>query len=430
MEFDQHYQKHFAAHVLRDGHFLSRVHRDLQPEFFADENLRRLMRLCLSHYEQFKNAPNVMIFQVLDSWKSRQLISEAHHTICSTLADDLFSVQLQNSAYLLEEFDRFVSTQRFTAAAPDITEAFRRGDVKHAEQLCKAAFSYRPSWTATLGREYTADPADRVRRREMEDTTRFWTLIPEIDQHMDGMLHSEIGIWMSQRTSGGKSAALALMARSGLMQSRNVLLFTLEMTEEQYEDRIDQTIAGVPRSGLKDATSLQKSLNRVMRQGGRLRIVSLPPYKTTITHLREHCEMLRQIHGFHADILLIDYIGLVGPHHDSLRGDLYGTAQDVGSSLLQWVKEEKLICWTAAQSGRATTEKDHAVPEDIAGGVPISQIAQYIVTINQSPAEQMENKYRLFLGKNRDGKARVMETVSCDLSRMQFWKFTDPDPNP
>lgn len=429
MQFDQHYQKHFAAHVLRDSHFLSRVHRDLQPEFFADENVRRLVRLCLSHFEQFDVAPGVMIFNVLDSWKSRDMISEAHHTVCSTLADDFFGLQLQNSAYLLEEFDRFIATQKFTTAAPDITEAFRRGDINRAQALCKAAFAYRPGHMASLGREYLADPTRRVQRRESEDTKRLWTLIPELDQHMDGMSRGEIAIWMSQRTSGGKSAALALQARSAMLQSRNVLLFTLEMTVDQYEDRIDQTIAGVTRADLRDTGKLQKALHRVMRQGGRLWTVAMPAYKTTIPAMRDCAEMIRQVHGFSADVLIIDYIGLVGPAHDSLRGDLYATAQDVGSSLLGWVQEDLLCCHTAAQSGRATTEKDVAVPEDIAGGIPMSQIAQYIISLNQAPAEMVNNKYRLHLGKNRDGKARVTEEISCDLSRMQFWKFTDPTPH-
>lgn len=424
MKFDQHFQKCFAAHLLREGSFVESVRRDVTAEHFADENLRRLMRLVLTFFDEHKSSPGALVFQELDSWRSRQLISEEQYKICATLADDLFKVQLENRSYLLQEFERYIRHQMFVSKAPEITEAFQRGEIDRAEKCFKEVFSFRRNQGVNLGREFSGDPSERIHRRTHQDDNRLWTLIPELDREVDGISTGEIAIWQSQESSGGKSAALAYLARSVLMQKKRCLLFTLEMTEEQYEDRLDQTIVGLRKAELKSASEIQNRVSWLLRFGGGLRIVHLPAYLTKVSDLRRAAELIRQIHNFIPDVVLIDYADLLGPEDDRLRGDLYAIGADVFSHLLGWMQADGLRCWTACQSGRKAPEQGYATPSDIAGSLAKIQIAQIVVSINRTPAEAAAGETRLYVGKNRDGRAKFEIPIKSDFSRMQFFKTT------
>lgn len=423
MEFDKHFQKHFAAHVLRDGSFLDQVRRDLDFSIFSDENLQRVMRLCLDFFDKEKKAPGDLVYQILESWRSRELIKEDNYIAAKAICDDLMELALVNKGYLLGEFDRFIRHQMFVSRSALITDAFRHGDIDQAENLIKEVFSFRPSKNIALGRELSADPTSRILRREQQNKDRVWTLIPEIDQYVDGLSVGEIGILQSQRTSGGKSAGLGLLARNFAMQRKKSIIFTLEMTEEQYEDRLDQTIAGLQKHELRDSIRIQKKVTELLRRGGAIRIVQMPAYRTRISDMRESVEMIRKVHNFIPDIVLIDYAGLLAPETPALRNDIYSKGEEIFSHLLGWMQEDSLRCWTACQSGRHTTESAVAVPEDIAGSIAQSQIAQIILSLNRTPDEEANNEFRIYIGKNRDGVSRVTVPIKSDLSRMQLWKY-------
>ena len=428
LPFDKHYQQHFLNHLLRDSDFLLNVVDDVKPELFSDHHYQKIVRLILDFRQDHGSAPGTLIFRVLDSWKDKGSLSEPVHSALTTILDEFFGLPLQNKTFLLAEFSRFARQQMAKSIMIPFMEDVKKGNFESAEQLMRELFLYRPSSKLNLGRRLDPNPTARVIRRLQEDVDRCWTLIPELDSRIDGLRGGELGVFLSQRSSIGKSAALQFLARSLVFQGKKVLIYTLEMSEEAYEDRLDQCIAGLTRKELTNSSVIGKHVQRMFKTGGDIWIAAFPPYMTTVSHLRDHCAMIQNAMNFHADVLIIDYADLLLPESNNLRGDLYGTGAEVYGNLLGWLREENMPCWTVSQSSRAAGEAEFADQHHMGQSIAKIQLAHLAISINRSDEEVKNFLTSLVVIKNREGPARYKVQIKTDFARMAFWSRDGAQP--
>lgn len=434
MEFDLHFQKHFVAHFIRDSKFACYVANDLAPESCTDQNLQAVVRITKPFVQTNRSAPGELIYQHLSDLHTRGGLPKDTYENLKSVLDNLFSVQLQNSDYLLTRFDQWMRSQNFVSRIVPAVEQVKKGNIEEGERLMKEAYLYRLPKFLDLGTEYQFDAASRVERRLSQDSNRFWTLIPEVDKRIDGLNRGELGVFQSQRSSAGKSAALAFLARSALMQGKNILLYTLEMGVPNYEDRLDQCICGLTKRELRDSEKLNKRLVWIARFGGKLHVKKFPPYKTRISDLREHAEMLESMKNFKPDLVLIDYADLLAPETSILRGDLHASGAEVYSSLLCWLDEKQMYGWTAMQSGREAAKAAVADQEHTGGSIAKVQLAHLVLSINRTEEQANAGVTRLFVVKAREDAARYEIEIRTDFARMQFYLLgedfkTDIEPN-
>lgn len=420
-KFDQHFQKCFVAFVMRDSEFLQEVAADLSPELFSDSAMQRIVRVCLDFHAQEKSAPDMLIFRLFDQLRDQGALGQDTYAICSKLADELFATRLQNRRYLLSEFQSFLRHQMFRQLLPIAVEHERKGEFDKCEQTLQKVFTYKPRRALDLGRQLDADPDARVRRRQTEDGQRFWTLIPELDRRIDGLRPGELGVWLSQRSSAGKSAALAFLARSAAFQGRRVVIYTLEMSEEAYEDRLDQTISGLTKKDLRDETAIKTRMAAMLRHGGSIWIKKFPQLGTKISDLRKHWEMLQSVHNFRADVVLIDYADLLDPETPELKVNSNEAAHEVYSAYTSWLGEEGIVSWTGSQSNREAMQEAVADQAHVAKGIAKMQIAHLVISLNRSPEEETQGIIRLYIAKAREDAARYEIPIRTDFSRQQFW---------
>lgn len=419
--FDAHFQRSFLAFMLRDSEFLERVVRDVTHEMFSDEYGKRIVTSCKEFFATHRAAPNTLIFSLFGQYLQAGLIKQDLHDLCTKFADDLFAIPLQNKGYLLGQFEKFLKHRLFEVALPKVVDLIRKADFETAESELKNVFLFKPTSANSFGTEFNANVEERSARRETEEKSRFWLLIPPIDRHIRGLRRGEIGVWQSQRSSAGKSCALAHCAKAFAMQGKNVVIFTLEMGEHAYEDRLDMAISGLSRDGMKDTERLRVRIQGMLRHSGRILVKSLPAYTTRCSDLRAHCRMLESLKGFKADAVLIDYADLLAPETPELRGDLYATGAEVYSYWRSWMQEDDYVGWTGMQSGREAMKEKHADQGHSGGSIAKAQIADVVLSINRTPEEEVNGLTNVHIVKAREDKARFSITFPTDFNRMQFW---------
>lgn len=419
--FDIRYQKAFVAFAMRDSDFLGQVYNDLTPELFADSTLQRVVRLTLDFYKDNQSAPDTLLFQKLDELRVQSLIGQDAFTLCNKLADELFSIKLQNRKYILTEFGNFLKHQLFKVKLPLAVEYEKKGDFEGCQRVMREVFSYRPAREDDLGGLLSPDPIERITRRQKQDYKRLWTLIPEVDGRIDGLRGGELGVLQSQRSSAGKSSALGFLARSFAFQGRKVALYSLEMSREAYEDRLDQTIAGLTKGQLRDDVAIRTRMAAMLRHGGNIWINAMPMNKTRVSDIRRHWEMLQSVHGYRADAIIIDYADLIAPETRELKSNLYALGEEVYRELTGWLQEEDLPCWTAMQSGREAMNETHAGQQHASGSIAKMQIANLVLSINRTEEETREGKTRLHVVKARDDASQFDIEIKTDFARQQFW---------
>lgn len=111
----------------------------------------------------------------------------------------------------------------------------------------------------------------------------------------------------------GKSLILCHFASSYLLQSRNVLYVTLEMSEERIAERIDANLMNV---ALNDLYKISKPVFKVRietiteKTKGRLIIKEYPTGSAHTGHFRALLNELKMKKNFVPDVILIDYLNI------------------------------------------------------------------------------------------------------------------------
>jgi replicative DNA helicase len=418
--YDPRFQNIFIAFMLRDPLFLDHVASDIKPEIFTNEYSQRLVRLIIDFYTREKSAPGDLVWRILDDLKEQQLIPKSVYDNLNTYTDDLFAISLQNRNYVLNEFDRFIRHMIFRKNIFPAVEMVKAGKFDEAEELIKQTFTHRPKKEHDLGRLLEVDPMVRVRRRNEEDTQRFWWLVPEIDRRVRGLKRGELMVLQSQRSSGGKSAAMAFLARQYAFQNKRILIYSLEMSEEDYEDRLDMCCCGLADYALTDYARIHKMMRKVARYGGQFWIKQFPGQITTVSDLRKHKQQLEQIHNFHADVVIVDYADELTVERKSRSNNSFEAGKEIYSLLRGWAVKDAIGMITGMQSNRGAEDAVVADMGHAGESIAKAWIADVIVSINRDKKETEENITRLHFVKVRTGKARFTITVKTDFERMQF----------
>lgn len=419
---DEKFLQYFLAHLLRDSDFLRQVHPDLKPEVAgSNDAYQRVIVLCRNYFSTYGAAPDTLAFKFLDDLKVKGLLHETVHATVSKVLDELFALNLQNRDFILKTFNTFSRQQMAKSFIIPFSEDLKKGDFDTAERRMKELFAFRPQRDVDLGGMFSEDPSERINRRRFVDERRAWLLIPELDRRLDGLLPGQSGVWVSKETSAGKSAALQFIARSYAFQAMKVLIFTLEMSKDAWEDRLDQCICGLVKSELTDRERLTKSLRLMTKFGGQIWIKHAPP-GTKMSELRNVADMIRNVHGFHPDALLVDYIGECGPEVPEVAGNLYATGAMAMDVFNKWLDEEQLRGWTAVQGQRNDGESVGVSGQKAAGSIAVPNKADLVLGISRTKTEAESGLTRIDVDKNREGPAKYHVTIQTDFTKMAFWK--------
>lgn len=419
--FDERFQQHYLSFLLSDPTFLQHVRPDIKPELFTSDVAQSVCRLALAFSDEHGSPPGDLLLTEIDRLSTKAAFKPGQLDTLKAYTKKLLDLPLQNRTYILREHDVFMRHQRLLKMFPKFSEAMKKGDHDRAESLLNDVVTFRPSYQQQPGHKFTADAAARIQRRGREDQERFWLLIPELDQVVNGLRRKQVGVWQSQRSSAGKTCALIHCIKAFIFQGWNVLAITVEDGREVFEDKIDMAVAGLTNRDLSNQYEIEKSMRRWFRHGGNLHIGEFSPINTKVSTLRAYKKYLESTENFYADVVILDYADLLGPETASLQGDLFASGMEVYGHLSSWAKEENIAIWTAMQSGRAAGTSTHADMEHSGMSIAKAWIAWQILSINRTAEEQQEGLTNVYVVKNKDGPARFGMTFRSDFDRQHFY---------
>lgn len=273
-----------------------------------------------------------------------------------------------------------------------------------------------------------------MRRREDESEKEFKVVptgIFELDAAIDygGVCRGEIALAVG-RTNGGKSQMLGHMARRGVWEGENVAVFSFEMSEENYADRLDAGFSNVEiRELLHESEQLHDAMEGLSRRfPKKLWLRRFPTKGGTIKDMRQSLEILERRHGWKPGLIVLDYAAIVRP--DRFRKERH-------IELMEILEDFRALCinfeaagWTAAQTKRDGYQVEWIRADDVAGSWDSLGVCDYIVTINASAEEIRRGEVRLLLEKNRNGLSQVpIGPLRSNWKKMCF-AYYDPKAKP
>jgi replicative DNA helicase len=266
---------------------------------------------------------------------------------------------------------------------------------------------------------YSGEVADNQRR--------FLTGYSNLDKALGGFATSEFSVFMGATGIGKTTLLINLSYGTWVTSSANILFFSLEMPVIQVMRRLDSRILNIPYDDLKYKTIKLKSdefyakygevINNLSSRTNTFKVIDLPP-RSSVRKMEEYILTSK----VKPDIIVVDYIGLVGVHSGK-RMEGWEEKSEIALDLKYLAKRYHIAVVTVSQVTaeavkREDTKIDGYQSYDVSGAKAIAHHADLLIGVQYDP----DLKIMSFNSpKVRDGMGFNMQ-LFADLSKCHVFE--------
>ncbi len=229
-------------------------------------------------------------------------------------------------------------------------------------------------------------------------------------------------------TGVGKSLFMCHVAASVLLQGKNVLYITLEMSEEKIAERIDANLLNI---NIKDIETLPKimfesKVNAIAKKTqGTLIIKEYPTASAHSGHFRALLNELQLKKSFRPDIIFIDYLNICASsrYKGNLSVNSYSYIKSIAEELRGLAVEMNVPIFSATQttrSGSTNSDPDLTDTSESFGLPATSDLMFALISteelegLGQIMVKQLKNRYN-------DPTTNKRFVVGIDRSKMRLY---------
>ncbi|MBL97456.1 MAG: hypothetical protein CMF52_06525 [Legionellales bacterium] len=265
----------------------------------------------------------------------------------------------------------------------------------------------------TLGYDYLTDFEKRFLVKARDPITTGWKDIDDIAK--GGLGKGELGVVVAP-TGAGKSMVLVHLGAQAVKSGKNVLHYTLELSDTVVASRYDSCITGVELKNL--SIFKEKIYDEIREISGRLIVKEYPTRSANIQTIKNHLEKLKR-RDFTPDMIIVDYGDLIRPEN---------SRKDEKRHQLETIYEElrgiAQICecplWTASQTNRSGLNAEVITMESISEAFNKCFVADFIFTVSRTVEDKNTNQGRIFVAKNRNGPDGLVYPIFMDTSNVKI----------
>ena len=232
-------------------------------------------------------------------------------------------------------------------------------------------------------------------------------------------------------TGVGKSLFMCHMASACLLQGKNVLYITLEMSEEKIAERIDANCLNI---GIKDITDLpqvmfKSKISDLQRKtNGKIIVKEYPTASAHAGHFRSLLNELKLKKAFIPDIIFIDYLNICASSR--YKGHIvnsYTYVKAIAEELRGLAVEFDLPIVSATQTTRAGFGSSDPDLTDTSESFGLPATADLMFALISSEELEAEGRLKVKQLKNRynDPTSNKTFLVGIDRSKMKLFDVAD-----
>jgi hypothetical protein len=147
MNSDQEFiERRIVTGLIVSTEYLERIHPFWNPILLESSEIRIVASWCISHFEEYKTAPDTSIQDIYLEQMKKGRISKADGQYIEELLDDLSEEHGRgtkfNAAYLYDQTIQYFKSQELEQHNRQVQNLIDRGEIEEAEKL---ALSYTPT---------------------------------------------------------------------------------------------------------------------------------------------------------------------------------------------------------------------------------------------------------------------------------------------
>lgn len=198
-----------------------------------------------------------------------------------------------------------------------------------------------------------------------EKVSRLPTGCYELDSRLHGGLPRGYTLFLG-REKAGKSMVLSSVAAEALWYGKTVAIATLELSPLLQQARVMANLLNTPIDALSHSGMNREAKARwktIAGGLGDLRVRYFSP-ETTVKDITEWVERLTELHGKPVDLLVVDYVDLVGAGGKSKDDNAYVTQRIVNNHLRDHANSTGYVCISASQARRGQNKGSKDLDND------------------------------------------------------------------
>lgn len=418
-EFQESIQRGIVYLAKSDDNFLVQAMPMVKDSYFEFPQHQKFWAVIKDYYTSYKKLPSdeQILEQIRELKTDNELLSDFKEELKEINCVDEKS--LENEEFYLDKVEEFAKEQSLKDAIINSIDLLKQKKFGRIEEQIREALSV--SRDVDLGTDYFQGVVERYDRlNNTHVNAQFRTPFETINQELEGGLAPKELAMVVAPPGVGKSLFLANQCARSVMDGKDVLYVSLEMSEDRVAQRLDSIFTRIKQSELKKGVKMLEDRLEQMQQAapnmGRLKIKEFPTKRLTVTGLRAYLNQLRNYEDFTPEIIVIDYLELMTNQDVSMSE--YMAQERIAQELRGIAVEHKCLVWTATQTNRKGKEVDIITDAELADSYGKIRVCDLAFSINQKEQEFDEGKARMFVMKSRNGRARFIVPIRIDYQRL------------
>ena len=408
-KYGKQFQESLAQMIMEDRPFADQIEEVLDASFFELKYLRVFVTKLFNYRKKYNVHPTDKILAAV-----LRTELESHNDVLQKQVRDYFAriciSDIQDEKYIKETALDFCKKQKLKEALMQSVDLIENASYDEVRTVIDQALNL--GTDNNFGHDFLKDFEIRYEIKTRNPITTGWDKVDQIMKK--GLGTGELGVVIAP-TGAGKSMALAHLGANALKAGKNVIHYTLELSEAVTGQRYDSCLSSVPLSTL--FARKDEVLESISDIPGGLIIKEYPTKTASCNTLRTHLEKLKK-RNQRVDMIIVDYADLLRPSTSfrEKRDELGSIYEDLRAI----AQEYKCPIWTASQTNRTGLNAEVVTMESISEAFNKCFVADFICSISRTIKDKNANTARLFIAKNRNGPDGLVFPMYIDTSMVQL----------
>lgn len=404
-------EKIIVGSLLHNPNFYTVVLPHADTSFFQDDANRTMYDIISSYVEQFAASPSKEAAEVeLENMKGlpEEVFRETSQLIETLYRDDVReTMKSQSLDWILKKTEKYFQERASLLAVMEsleILDGNGKVSIEAIPDILKKAVSIK--FMTDVGHDYLLDWEQRFAEYHEEKKKIPFSLFMLNRVTGGGYEPGTLNLVIAG-TGTGKTIVMCNEAGHLLMNGKNILYITLEMSPAKISERIDAKLMQVTIDNLKklDKEKFASNINNLKRRTtGKLIVHQWPPRTVTVKHIESLLNDLKMKKGFEPDIIFVDYLTLLNSYTYKGNSDnLYILGKLVAEELRGLAVRTGKAIFSASQTNRSGQTNTDFDLSELGESHAISQTADFMFGVISTPELEQLGQWRLKLLKSRYG---------------------------
>jgi len=413
-------EKEIILQLLNNKKYFSTVIHFLEPKYFETQESKEVFKKIKELYGSYHKIPTLKEL-ALGFSESPKPVRQIVIPFIKELNKETPTV---DEKMLLDKTEKFVKLAIFKDAIIEGADAIGSNNIEliHSSYT-KAEEAVTINLTSNLG--VALHEIDKI-YDEFQDKPGVLTNIKSWDDMFGAGVTPKTLSAIAAASGIGKSATMVDFAVRYLLQGKDVVIISLEMSEAEFYKRIYANLFDIDIELIKnlDKQVLINKLNDVKDKLGNLVIKEFPTGGLTPLGVEGYLEQLKTERGMNHPIVFVDYLGIMSSDKIKNSDNSYAYFGSIAEELRAVAQKREIVMWTALQLNRSAINNLEADQSSLSESMKIMMTLDFLAILSQT--KEMKNKetgkgdIRVFIAKNRfSGKTYTFD-IEFDYKKFKF----------